>query len=242
MIKNIPIRIDYYQYCTETWEAIFKEIDFSHINSIIDLCLGWSPKLELALIKTGFEGSVIVVDKSEINLEYFNLLLEPFSKKFKVTPVCLDILNMRQLDKKKLKGDLILANHIIDDLILNYFLKEPDKEKDVFENMELMRQTWDKILSQNGLIEEVYSKFKEVLLTITKKDSCVLIAQYPGYQENLYGLNKAYEVCFELLIKLKKDLIRSKLYNDEEKTITPAFAKLKNPYFPERNIICIKRT
>ncbi len=194
MIKPIPIRLDYYQYCVETWSGIFKQIDFSKIDTIIDLCLGWAPKIELALLKTDFKGKLFAVDKSQNNLDIFSSILEPFNKNYQAILKKIDILEDNHFFRNQ--ANVVLANHIIDDIILDFYIKAKGiNDNNIFSDINFLKQTWVEILQKNSTIVNVFDLFKKTIVNITKKDSKVIITQYIGYQEKLYGLEKANSYC-----------------------------------------------
>jgi hypothetical protein len=243
MTKDLPMRLDYYQYAAETWQQIFKEIDFSKIHKIIDLCPGWSPKIEMALLKTSFSGKLVFVDKSIKNINNFQELFEPFVCKFMIETDHIDLFkNKKYLSKINHDFDLVVANHIIDDLILDLFFDKHGlrfSDKNFFEKPALMRKTWKEILKDKKIFKEAEVMFKKMLLNIVKPGGYVLITQYLGYQENLYGLEEVYLKCKSLVENTKKNLIKEKIFKEDNILIKKAFLKMSNPYFPKTDITCL---
>lgn len=240
MIKTIPIRLDYYQYCTETWENIFAQFDFRKIKSIIDFCPGWSPKLELALLNTNFSGTLYAIDKSADNLDIFRSLIDPFPKKFTLKCLNADIVNLGD-GFANLSADLILANHIVDDMLMAEFLKGSHSEIELFENQTLMQQAWLKILKQESCFLEIENKLREIIAKRLNPGGYLLLAQYLGYQENLYGLKNVYKKCKYIVDNLERDLCRTGEFTRESKLIEEAFHKIKNPYFPKNDLLCLRK-
>jgi len=240
MIKTIPIRLDYYQYATETWRKILDKLNFRNLKTVFDLCPGWSPKLELALLETDFSGILYAVDKSKDNLNILKNLIEPFPKKFIVKYIQADILNLSKAFSD-LSADLILANHIVDDMLLDNYLKGNHSNIELFENPVLLKKTWHKILNQDNNFTQIKERLKEILASRLNPGGYLLLAQYLGYQENLYKLREAYRKCKGLVGNLKTDLLKTGEFVEEKEIITSAFLEIKNPYFPKDDILCLKK-
>lgn len=240
MKKAYPIRLDYYQYCVETWIEIFKQIDFLKVETVVDLCLGWAPKIELALLKTGFKGKLYAVDKSQDNLKAFLSLIDPFEKQYQIILKQANILEKNNLFKNK--ADIIVANHIIDDLILNYYLKEKNiKEDDLFFNIDLLKKSWLEISKNEIVLNKVCNQLTDFIVKIVNPKGSIIISQYPGYQEKLYGLDEAYIISKKLLKKLKHDLLFKHGFQENKSFIEKSFYKSSFPYFNKENVICLSR-
>jgi len=232
--------LDYYQYAAETWQQIFKTIDFSKIHKIIDLCPGWSPKIEMALLKTSFDGELIIIDKSIENIYFFKKLFEPFNSNFKVKTI-----NKNLSEGCKHKCDLIVANHIIDDLLLDLFFCKNNLNswnESFFEKPEMMEKIWVKILEDKTIFEEAKMMFRKILLKMVNSGGYVFIAQYLGYQENLYGLKKIYLKCKLLIEDIKKNLIMENYFIEDKQLIEDAFKTMADPYFLKTDVVCLRKT
>jgi hypothetical protein len=244
MINNLPIRLDYYQYAIETWQKIFGEIDFSKINSIVDLCPGWAPKIEIALLRTNFSGRLIAIDKSKENTDCFNKLFAPFESKFKVTTLNIDLFKrMNKLTNLERSSDLVIANHIIDDLIMDIFFRKNNffKKEEVFENPKRMKNIWDEILKHEEIFNEAKDKIKKIIDKTVNLDGYFLMTQYLGYQENLYGLKGVCIKCKSIAEEIKNDLIFKGNYKEERNKISKAFENFDNPYFQKNDIWMIRK-
>lgn len=238
MKKHVPIRFDYYQYCVETWIEIFRQLDFKNIHTIIDLCMGWSPKIELALLQTKFEGTLYVVDKSKENLLLFSHLIEPFEKKYKIAHKTLDICNA---NASVLQGDLLIGNHVIDDIFLDrYITKNGLTHLNLYESPGTQKKTWDSIIVDELFIQETHNAFLHFILSSVREKGCVILAQYPGYEEKLYDLSQGYRFTKYLLQRLRKELVEIG-FNDLTSTISKKLDFMDSPYFSSREIIYLQR-
>ncbi len=240
MINNLPIRLDYYQYCAETWREIFLSFNLQKIRSIIDLCPGWSPKIELALLQTKFDGTIIAIDKSQEALDCFHTLIDPFPKKFQVRVVKANILdNSPNFDRKT---DMVVANHIFDDLLIDYFLGKQGKTNiNVFQDRKYFEEIWEDILKEKNIEEIIFDKLKDLFLQLVNKNGYFIVAQYFGYQEKLYNLEKAYYLCRKIMKRVVSEFTRKEISYLRPMLIKNAFLKMKNPYFPEDDVICLQK-
>jgi len=83
--------------------------------------------------------------------------------------------------------------------------------------------------------------FKKILIKMVNSNGYVFIAQYLGYQENLYGLKSIYLRCKSLIENTKKNLIEEKYFIEEKQLIEKAFLNMTNPYFSQTDIICLRK-
>lgn len=238
MIQKIPIRFDYYQYAIETWVEIFKEFEFKDVKNITDLCMGWAPKVELALIKTNFEGRLIAIDNSKKNMKILLNLINQFNFKYSIKTKCLNILN----PVKNIKTDILVANHIIDDLFLYLFLGNEKKVYDLFSQPENLKKIWLKIINDKNIYQKIYDGLREFILNTLVDSGLLIIAQYTGYQEKLYNLEFASNFCKKFLQKLNDDLINNYRFISIEKPLTSAFNNFQDPYFMKDEVFILKRT
>lgn len=237
MIQKIPIRFDYYQYAIETWAEIFKEIDFGNIKTIIDLCMGWAPKIELALTKTNFTGKLLAIDNSKGNMKILLSLVNQFELKYSIKTKHLDILK----PVKGIKTDILVANHIIDDLFLYLYLGTEEKVYKLFSQPQNLENTWMKITADKTICKKIYDGFKDFILKKIVDDGLLIIAQYAGYQERLYNLDFASKFCKDFLQNLTTDLTNNYGFIRLEQSIIRSFKYLKNPYFQMNEIYILKK-
>lgn len=236
-LRHIPMRLDYYLWCAETYREIFEVLKVQSYHTVIDLCPGWSPKIEMALLKTSFSGTVVAVDKSYTDLQYLLLLLTPFNPQFKI--------KLKQIDLNKeqynLKGDIIIANHLIDDLLVDAYLsKTGTYELNIFQNSTHLQSIWGKIIPDKRLHKKVTTLLVEILLESIQKQGYIIISQYEGYQEKLYGRRDITKICQSVMIEVKHLLLKTGKFVDYQNWISQRLNELKNPYFPASEIICLK--
>lgn len=109
-----------YQEQAERLAALLKAVPMAGITSITDLCPGWAPKIEMALLLAGFQGDVYLFDKSRkyaAQLEIFLRILRPA---FRTLSVQGDLLT----EAAPPRTQLVIANHIVDDLIIDLYVSQ----------------------------------------------------------------------------------------------------------------------
>jgi hypothetical protein len=240
-MKKLPlVRLDYYQYCVETWIEILKLIPFSKIDSIVDICCGWAPKIELALLETDFTGTVFALDKSKDNLSILKSLIDPFPKKFRIRYLVKDIVK-NSPKPLPVKPDLIIGNHILDDLFIDYYCHKSRLSRDnLYLDIEEMSYIWKKIISSKKVRDEVLDRVLSFFIQNLKPQGILILTQYTGYQERLYGKGEWARYCQETLKILKDQLLSDKIFRENNQEIF-LFNNIKNPYFTEENIIVLEK-
>lgn len=234
-MNNIPIRLDYYQYCVETWQYIFQQIDFSTINTIIDLCPGWAPKIEMALLKTNFKGTIYAIDENKDHLDTFHTLIDPFEKQFDIQ---LCNTSIDQIDKTTISVvDLIIGNHIIDDLLINQLSKSSNNSFTSVltspNNQVLVSQL---ITNHPFIINDVSYLLLNLVDTLLSKNGYLLLSQYTSYTDKLK--NRSDITSQKIMFNLKKHFKKIN-YIDRSKTLFPTTEK--QHYFTQKELLAFQK-
>lgn len=238
MIHALPIRLDYYQQNIETWQTILQSFDFSSVSTIIDLCPGWAPKIELALLHTNFIGTLLAVDQSKDHLSFLKHLLDPFPKRYTMQYRNLHIFE----NHPRLQTDMLIGNHIIDDLLIEYYQKKNKQKPNPFVNMKTLPIMWNDILADKEISATIFNNFIPFLDASINRNGFLLISHYPSYQEKLYGLQKSTKACMHFFKQLENELVASNRFTQKNHLLTSLFAKMNNPYFTQKEIIYIQKS
>lgn len=105
----------YFQQATQ-WQAFLKHMPLESMSSILDIGPGFSPKVELALKLAGFKGHLMVLDKSESALIGLQDFLKMVDLPFELSVICDDLYAI-----KHLHFNLVTANHLFDDLLMDAY-------------------------------------------------------------------------------------------------------------------------
>lgn len=231
------IRFDYYQSVVEEWEKIFKRIKLSKKDVVIDICSGWAPKIELALLRSHFAGTITIVDKSRWNTTLLCELLTPFKKKFN-----LNITNVNILTNdfpSNLKGNIIIGNHILDDLLIDQYFSVTKKGIDMYKDISMYKKIWIEIEKNDSIFSEVLSQLTQNILKLSQSQVSIILTQYPGYQEKLYGVKDVYRKSHKLLLELQNILQKKHGFKNDSEKFASIFADQSTCFFSKKDYICL---
>lgn len=217
------------------WERILRVLPLSNFSKVVDLCPGYTPKIELGLYFRQYSGKVYVLDidlKSMGSLARFIKLFDP---KFEVIK-----------KKENLFGktaslyDLVLGNHVIDDLVVYYFTKKLGvKLKDFYASEDVAVGVWKNILAdRTHNAEDVSGRIADIFVKITNVGGTVCLTQYESYAEKLFDLRKAYSFNKEVFGKVKSILVK-RGFKDCSKSISKAFRGYKG-HFGEKDCMLLQ--
>ncbi len=207
---NIPERtqefliyLELYCYNAQTWAKILKPLKIHRYKRIVDLCPGWTPKIELALFYLSYTGEVLILDKEADSSERVIKFMELFHPQYTIQKKEQDL-----FEPIKESYEVVIANHIVDDLVLHYFAKKMDiKPKDIYEKEGIFEDLWKKILrKKENHMQEILPILIEIFSKIVCKGGIVLLSQYKSYIENLLDLDEAVEFTVVLLRKVTTKL------------------------------------
>ena len=239
-LAKLPIRYDYYLHGAETWAEILSNVVPGNISpeyTIIDLLSGWSPKIALALMKINFSGKLIAIDCTKEPLNYYKILADPLVKSFEFAVKATDI-----TAESLPKANMIIANHMVEDLILyeHLRLKYPTKSVNPYKNMGILRKLWSEIDRQTEDLSELAIRLAKSLANALLPDGKILISQYNGYQEKLYKLEKPYILSGELIRLLTVELGGKNIILDND--VEGLFSGVLNPYFRAKDLFYFYRS
>lgn len=226
-----------YQLQAKTWAEVLKQLPLSKVETVIDLCPGWAPKIELALAKIKYQGKVIIFD---LDKSCFNKI-QDFMSMFDIS-YNLIFEKGDFFSSAKSRGDLVVANHVIDDLLIykyrspfRYSLKEIyDSEK---KYKEVAKQVLLSFSHQESLIKEISINFD----CFVNNDGFLVISQYRGLWEKALRLKKWSVFCQNIMNGVKSYLLQ-KNYQDYTGKIVPILARLDQKYFSSRDVFVLRKS
>lgn len=207
---NVPERTrEYFMYfnsyfhAARTWAQVLGGFNVHQFSTVADLCPGWAPKIELALFYLQYAGKVRLLDKDEASLRQNELFIRLFNPKYSLETQVVDIFEVREPP-----GDLLLANHLIDDLLLTEAGPEAGfNPTEVYEREDSMREAWRAILSRRSyFFSRILDEFTALFLGMIEKGGCLILTQYEAYVEKLLGLKEASAFCREIAVALVERL------------------------------------
>lgn len=226
-----------YQQVAETWIHVLKPLISKDTQHVLDLCPGWAPKIELALHMLDFKGTVYLWDvdsaSTQLVLDYMKL----FKPKYNLTPVESDLF----LNNFNKKSDLIVANHIIDDLLLYEYCKENHRSmKSLYESEQKMLDAIKDIMIDQEIQKMISSKLVRVVEKNLAFGGCFVVSQYSGLFETANNLIEWVYFCKAILNLIKESLMK-KNYFDVTNSIEDSFLKSKDTFFTNSELVCLRR-
>lgn len=211
--KDFFLYMDSYAEAGKTWAKILKNLEFSHSDSIVDICAGWAPKVTLWCYYAGFTWTVYLLDKDTASIKILKNFMKLFNTKYVLRCLPKDIRDTKQ------KFSFCIANHIIDDILLNSFCKkESIDEKKVYNDEKTLKYIWKQIYSDDSLKEETTRFIAKSLDKITKKWWILCISQYQSMMESILDLWDSVEISCALLQQVVKILTKDFWYKDISKS------------------------
>lgn len=113
--RDFFTELNFYGNLGRKWEALFERISLPLTGHLLDLCPGFSGKIELGLHYYGFKGNVTAIDGLSESLQ----LLQEFTCFF-LPDYTFRTLNQK-IEEVTLKGDTVCGNHILDDFLLQWY-------------------------------------------------------------------------------------------------------------------------
>jgi hypothetical protein len=238
---SVPVRLDYYLHCAETWTAILTALNIQSMHTIYDLCSGWSVKVELALLKTNFNGTVYCVDESSKALSVHKRYMHLFKPSYKIHYDIFDILSDNTKRISVSHPDLIIGNHIIDDLLLyNYCMGHNTDQFSVFSKPDSLQTIWKEILEDSHNVNRTIERLVRFLVAHCDEDTMLALTHYTGYQDRLWKYPSNNLLYQSLLHILQKQLLSEGKCTDLHQIIDSALLPVVNPYFKSDEVILLK--
>lgn len=194
------------------WADVLRESEIRLDGRVIELGPGFSAKIGHALAEVGFHGEVVLI---EPNYDARRTVADKYVRLLPQASVRTRPLLLRRPVQPLLgRVDVLLGNHILDDLFLSIHLPFRDSDP-LFAEMRTGRkcsdyfvQTWRRILDNQIAVEYVISEVVDLVvrhLTATRPDYLV-INQYPSWQQSASGLDAIHEIGLTVLRRLTQRL------------------------------------
>ena len=165
------------------WQALIKQVDLDSHSRVCDLCPGSAPKVELALIKENFSGTLVIADQDPIANHQMKIILDIFS------PCYTYSFKERNVFSLKSQYDLITANHVFDDLLLyEYSQSSRLSLRDLYESEPLFSDITMQIMNNKECALNMMSKVYKLIKRCLKKKGYFMMTHYLGLTESALNL------------------------------------------------------
>ncbi len=163
------------------WIEALDGFPISELDDVVDLCPGWAPKIELALLRTGFRGTVVVVDTDARALAALSSLIAGFAPPFTMAAECADF-----FAPPARRFRCAVANHVVDDLILSRFAPEPSSS--LYEDEGALVAAWLKIAERaDEVVAGFPAELAEAFSRWVAPDGWLLLSHYDSFVDELLG-------------------------------------------------------
>ena len=163
-----------------TWSALLAPLQLTPADTVVDLCPGPVPKVELGLFYAGFAGRVVVVDADARALGALAAYLALFDPKFTVVPAVHDLLT-----EPLPTARVVVANHVLDDLALGWGATRAGLTLgDVYASEENLRTVWRGLLASSvELLDALGPAVGSAFASAVAPGGTLVTCQYAGYIE-----------------------------------------------------------
>jgi len=223
-----------YMRQAQTWKVLLKNLPMNSFPSLINICPGWAPKIELALHLSGYEGQVILFDKNQDSLTSLMDFLEFFEPRFTLKTVLSDVYSLPKPTAK-----LVIGNHILDDLLLNKFCQDHNLIlEDVYESESTYKEIIQKIMTRK-LSKEFIAETAQALQAFCEPGATLILTQYPALAETDLTLTDWTRFCHDFLLALKAIFLQLGAV-DEGTTVLKGLETQTAKYFSAEHAIVLK--
>lgn len=181
-----------------TWAHLLRGLAIDNFTTAIDLCPGWAPKVELGLLLRRWRGHLTLLDRDLIAINRLRAFLETFFPPFSVTNLADDLYTTA------IKADLVLANHVVDDLLLDAFTPAQGV---AYEDERALQAAHERLFKdRERALEELTPRISAALLSILNGRGAMVLVQYPSYVESLLPLERGSTVVTEAFRRISVQL------------------------------------
>jgi hypothetical protein len=201
--KEIYTDLQFYSLLGKTWAQLLEPLEINKFTKIVDLCPGYTPKIELALFYLGYKGEVIVLDNDVESVTELKKFMALFNPQFAITERIVNLFN-----PSKEKYQLVLANHVIDDLVLSHFSQKKGVSlKNIYEKEGALIDLWKYILSnKESHLNEIIPRIASVFDQLIEKNGLLCMSHYKSYMEKILDMDDAAGFNREVFKQVAQEL------------------------------------
>jgi hypothetical protein len=219
-VRDVYAELEFYCRFGRSWQGLLSAIGLSNTQSIIDLCPGFTPKVELGLCYANFRGKAFLVNKDARSLSELVKFLKLFAPQFSYELLDVDI-----FEAPLPVCDVVAANHVLDDLVLDSYCTLHHLSADCFyEDESELKIAWQAILNEpSNYLDATIAGFCALALQITAPQGYLIVTQYQSYIERILKLREVTSFTRQLLEQCRQTLCKSGFcdYSDIAKNALP---------------------
>jgi hypothetical protein len=203
---------------------------------VVDLCPGYTPKIELALFYLHYKGRLVVIDKDAKAMGELEKFMELFHPPYILVKRAVNLFG-----ENRRKYDVVFSNHAIDDFVMHYFgQKFSVSLHDIYEKEGIFVALWARILkNRKQNLEEMERVIVKILKSLVKKSGWLFLAHYKSYMERLLDMKGATQFNQELFQRVAEELCKKGFIRHDE-IPKKAFAKFRG-HFGSRECVVLQK-
>ena len=206
----------------KVWQRIFSAGGIGEQASLLDIGCGWFPKIEVGLHHAGFRGTVTLLDKGAGTLRNARQFLDFLAVKFRCRFV--------ESDLKRARGrfDVIAANHLLDDLLLDEYIRRTGvSAKMLYADETAYRNAWNSISHDETLTDVVADALSRRIASLTRLGGVVCLFDYISHSHRALGLETPWKKALQLSRCLKVRLCEQGFWDVQRPTALRSSTQLK---------------
>jgi hypothetical protein len=218
---EVYTELEFYSLIGKTWLKILSALKIKNKSQVVDLCPGFVPKIELGLFYLQYEGEVIVIDKDSRALSGLIKFMDLFNPKFKISKKVINIFG-----RFKENYEIILANHLIDDLVLCYFSnKLKTKLSDVYAKEGNVKKVWEYVLrDREGNLDIMTMIIVKIFAQLIGSKGLICMTYYKSYMDKILDMDDAYNFNRRLFKRIARELL-IRGFSEDKEIVKKAFKK-----------------
>lgn len=188
--------IGYYEQSL-AWVSILKKIPLNEIKIIFDFCAGRAPKVQWALKQLDYRDKLFIFDKDKTACQQLSLFLSILQVNYQYLFIDQDIYQLHSE-----QADLITANHVLDDLVLDDYCKIKKIPLATVYNSEEIFRIMIQDIPKNLDVEKFCARVFQAIHLKLKNQGYVIMNHYLSVTEKALNLREWSAWILVLLTQL----------------------------------------
>ncbi len=202
----------------DEWEWYLGQLYFKLIENMpkpkvaVELAPGFRYKIALALSELGFDGTLFVIDANKDVAEYIKFKYKQILPNAKIECICKTF--EKAIDVLPQNIDIFLANHVIDDLMLESYVNKSYYNQLLSNNKDRERylSVWNNFSQDKKSIQEITNELNKTFVKLFNEKNVgkVILSQY---KSNLFY--QGQDECIEKIVRKTFDNLKAFFYFDD---------------------------
>jgi hypothetical protein len=176
--------LTFYWSVGRVWREVLEKVIPPTVQHAAELGCGYVPKASLGLHYLNYMGRVDLVDSDEAAASHARNFLELFGARFHC-----DTRRTTLIEAPQEAYDLVVANHLLDDLALSFYCATQGSEFTALYLDEVSyASTWRTMVADREWLPGFVDSTVSTLLRLLKPNGTVVLIDYPSFSHRALGL------------------------------------------------------